>query len=101
MSCGAMTRFQHRVMDKIGIQHKSNPQGSRDLSRVDDLRAVRRGGIAAKGSVDELMVGSTFRGVFEGSTVTPRKIVQIMIELLVPTRDDTVVWTRRVVVVDI
>ena len=46
-------------------------------------------GIDAKGTVYENMVGSTFRGEL-GQYFTPRKIVQFMIDLLQPTRNDTV-----------
>lgn len=44
-------------------------------------------GIDAKGTVYENMVGSTFRGEL-GQYFTPRKIVEFMVDLLDPTRDD-------------
>ncbi len=46
-------------------------------------------GIDAKGTVYENMVGSTFRGEL-GQYFTPRKIVEFMVELLNPTRDDII-----------
>ena len=46
-------------------------------------------GIDAKGTVYENMVGSTFRGEL-GQYFTPRKIVEFMVDLLEPTRDDIV-----------
>ncbi len=46
-------------------------------------------GLDAKGTVYENMVGSTFRGEL-GQYFTPRKIVEFMIDLLQPTREDTV-----------
>jgi len=44
-------------------------------------------GIDAKGTVYENMVGSTFRGEL-GQYFTPRKIVEFMVDLLAPQRDD-------------
>jgi len=44
-------------------------------------------GIDAKGTVYENMVGSTFRGEL-GQYFTPRKIVEFMVDLLDPNRDD-------------
>lgn len=44
-------------------------------------------GIDAKGTVYENMVGSTFRGEL-GQYFTPRKIVEFMVDLLDPQRDD-------------
>ena len=46
-------------------------------------------GIDAKGTAYENMVGATFRGEL-GQYFTPRKIVEFMVELLEPTRDDVV-----------
>jgi type I restriction enzyme M protein len=46
-------------------------------------------GIDAKGTVYENMVGSTFRGEL-GQYFTPRKIVEFMVDLLSPVRDDKV-----------
>jgi len=46
-------------------------------------------GIDAKGTVYENMVGSTFRGEL-GQYFTPRKIVEFMVDLLDPQRDDYV-----------
>lgn len=46
-------------------------------------------GLDAKGTVYENMVGSTFRGEL-GQYFTPRKIVEFMVELLQPTRQDLV-----------
>ena len=46
-------------------------------------------GIDAKGTVYENMVGSTFRGEL-GQYFTPRKIVEFMLDLLEPHRDDLV-----------
>lgn len=46
-------------------------------------------GIDAKGTVYENMVGSTFRGEL-GQYFTPRKIVEFMVDLLNPQRDDYV-----------
>jgi len=44
-------------------------------------------GIDAKGTVYENMVGATFRGEL-GQYFTPRKMVEFMVDLLKPTRDD-------------
>ena len=46
-------------------------------------------GIDAKGTVYENMVGSTFRGEL-GQYFTPRKMVEFIVDLLNPTRDDFV-----------
>lgn len=46
-------------------------------------------GVDAKGTAYENMVGATFRGEM-GQYFTPRKIVEFMINLLEPTRDDTI-----------
>ena len=46
-------------------------------------------GIDAKGTVYENIVGSTFRGEL-GQYFTPRKIVEFMLDLLGPNRDDLV-----------
>jgi type I restriction enzyme M protein len=46
-------------------------------------------GIDAKGTVYENMVGSTFRGEL-GQYFTPRKMVEFMVDLLEPSRNDTV-----------
>jgi type I restriction enzyme M protein len=46
-------------------------------------------GIDAKGTVYENMVGSTFRGEL-GQYFTPRKIVEFMVQLLDPERDDII-----------
>ncbi|MCJ7631218.1 N-6 DNA methylase [Candidatus Bathyarchaeota archaeon] len=46
-------------------------------------------GIDAKGTVYENMVGSTFRGEL-GQYFTPRKIVQFMVNMLVPVREDKI-----------
>jgi len=46
-------------------------------------------GIDAKGTAYENMVGATFRGEM-GQYFTPRKIVQFMVDLLSPGRDDVV-----------
>jgi len=46
-------------------------------------------GIDAKGTVYENMVGATFRGEL-GQYFTPRKMVEFMVDLLKPTREDKV-----------
>ena len=46
-------------------------------------------GIDAKGTAYENMVGATFRGEL-GQYFTPRKIVEFMVDLLEPTREDVV-----------
>lgn len=46
-------------------------------------------GIDAKGTVYEYMVGATFRGEL-GQYFTPRKIVEFMVDLLEPNREDLV-----------
>lgn len=46
-------------------------------------------GLDAKGTVYENTVGATFRGEL-GQYFTPRKIVEFMVDLLEPTREDTV-----------
>ena len=46
-------------------------------------------GIDSKGTVYENMVGATFRGEL-GQYFTPRKIVEFMVDLLAPTREDLV-----------
>jgi len=47
-------------------------------------------GIDCKGTVYESMVGSTFRGEL-GQYFTPRKIVEFMVDLLDPNRND-IIW---------
>ena len=47
-------------------------------------------GIDSKGTVYENMVGSTFRGEL-GQYFTPRKIVEFMVDLLEPERND-IIW---------
>ena len=74
--------------DEFGIQNKSIRKVVETFQGFS-FTGSSRIGIDAKGTVYEQMVGSTFRGEL-GQYFTPRKIVQFMIELLGPTRDDTV-----------
>lgn len=74
--------------DEFGIQNRSIRKVVETFQGFS-FTGSSRIGIDAKGTVYENMVGSTFRGEL-GQYFTPRKIVQFMIDLLQPTRDDTV-----------
>lgn len=74
--------------DEFGIQNRSIRKVVETFQGFS-FTGSSRIGIDAKGTVYENMVGSTFRGEL-GQYFTPRKIVQFMIDLLQPTRNDTV-----------
>ena len=74
--------------EEFGIEDKSIAKVVETFQGFS-FTASSRIGIDAKGTVYEQMVGSTFRGEL-GQYFTPRKIVQFMIDLMEPSRDDRI-----------
>ena len=74
--------------DEFGIQNKSIRTVVETFQGFS-FTGSSRIGVDAKGTAYENMVGATFRGEM-GQYFTPRKIVEFMIDLLQPTREDSI-----------